>query len=108
MDLLSLKNEINQLKTIIVTAVELIKHALVSLQDTHKPMSTAMDTNADQSANSKNTTDPTQTTCTQLDLPALIKELKNDIATITQATRAFAHQHSTPKMNTNLPSSSVM
>jgi len=108
-DLQLLKNEINQLKTIIVMAVELIKHALVSLQDTHRePMSTAMDTNADQSVNSDNMTGLTPPTCTQLDLPAIIKEFKNSIATITQATQAIAHQQLTPKMNTNLPSSSVM
>jgi len=87
MDLLLLKNEINQLKTIIVMAVELIKHAIVSLQDTHgEPMSNAMDTKANHSVSSNNMTVLTQPTRTQLDLPAIIKELKNNIATITQVT----------------------
>jgi len=65
LDLLSLKNEINQLKTIIVTAVELIKHDIVSLHNTHStPTSNAMDTN-DNHAGSDNMNAPPQPIQTQ-------------------------------------------
>jgi len=91
-------------------AVELIKHAIVSVHDTKsEPMLTAMETDTDQarSNNTNNTNDPTQPTQTQLNLPAIINKLKKDIATITQATQAFATQQLPPKLQNNTTSSSA-
>jgi len=81
-DLLSLKNEINQLKTLIVTNVEQITKAMVSFKANNCTQpSSDMDTDATTCCPDTPIAPPTPPN--QLDLPVIIKELKNDIATIT-------------------------
>jgi len=73
-----LKNKINQLKTTTATAVEKIMHAITSLhtiQDT--PATNGMDID-DEHPTAPHISNPAPP-----DLPAIIKEIKNDIATIT-------------------------
>jgi len=80
---MSLKHEIIHLKEIIAMAVSQIKNAITSLLDTNcTTVSNAMDTEAKQSMSSAPNND-TYSNQTQFNLPALIKELKNDIATHT-------------------------
>jgi len=78
-ELSSLKNEISQLKEIITAAVAQMKQAVESFQVTHCPNETsAMETEEKDSTN--------------LALPEIIRDLKNDIATISQETRHLFNQ----------------
>ncbi len=104
MEMLSLKNKINQLKAMIATAVEQITKAIASLHATHcQPMPSAMETKVKNSLSSDSSTEPPSLHSHQLDLPAIIKELKNDIATITNETRAMFHQYLPPPSQAPTP-----
>jgi len=84
-ELLALKNNINQLKTIIATVVEQIMHAIASLQATNgRVMPSAMDMDNENSTNFDAPNAPHNHHHDPLNLPAIIHELKIDIATITQ------------------------
>jgi len=107
-ELLSLKTDINQLKTIITNAVEQIMNAIASLQATNsRVMSSAMDMDVEISMNVNAPNEPHNHHHDQLDLPAIIKEIKTDIATITQEMRAMFQNYLPPKSNTSTPSSLV-
>jgi len=84
-ELLSLKTEVESLKTIIAMAVEQIKHAITSLTvTTSKPVSNDMETDADS-------LETTNINPTQPDPPSLIADLKHKIATIVIKTHAMFH-----------------
>jgi len=89
-DFLSIKTEISQLKQIIAQAVEQIMTALAS---THAPPSiskpTAMETDDATTMRTNNSTESPNLSSPQPDLQATINELKHEIATITQETRAM-------------------
>jgi len=105
---LALKNNINQLKTIIANAVEQITHAIASLQTTNgRVTANAMDMDIENSTNVNAPSAPNNHHHNQLDLPAIIKELKTNIATITQEKWAMFQNYLPPKSNTNTPSSLV-
>jgi len=83
-ELLSLKTEIISLKTIITTAVEQIKAAFALVTATPRsPTSNDMDTEVERSP------EPANKTQTPIDLPALINDLKQEIATVVKETRAL-------------------
>jgi len=94
-ELLSLKTEIHSLQTIITDAMEQISKAIASIPVPSVPPSIAMETDSEHSTN---TTTLHQTT---IDLPALIHELKHDIATIIVKTQAMFQQQTTQKLITN-------
>ncbi len=72
--LLSLKTEIDSLKTTIAMAIEQITNAIKSLINTpHTPESNAMDTKAET------VLEANQLNQTQLDIPSLINDLKHEI-----------------------------
>jgi len=83
-ELMSIKTELNSLRAIITSAVEQIKNAIASLQVQPLP-SHAMETVAT----------PTQN---PIDLPALIQDLKQDIANIVRETRNMLNQPLTAMM----------
>jgi len=86
-DLLQLKDEINQLKTLIAMAVKQITHAIESLHGTPStPMSNAMEIKAENNKSSDNPPESNHHHPATLDLSAIIKELQNDIAKLTQET----------------------
>jgi len=100
--LLSIKTEIILLKTIIATAMEQIKTAIASLTVPSRPStSSAMDTEVEQATeiHHSNPNPP--------DLSALITDLKNEIATIVQETRALLKPQLHSTQNINSQSSSV-
>ncbi len=99
-ELLSLKADIESLRTTITTAVAQMKEAIKVLLDTpRKPESNAMDAEAETPS------DTATQHQTQLDLPSLIADLKNEIATIVTKTRALFHQQSLTVLHSNhLPS----
>ncbi len=101
-----LKQEIAQLKTTIAMAVEQIMHTIASLHDNHHPsMPNAMETELDnQNPANLNTTKTIPSH--QLDLPAIINELKNNIATISNKTQALFQQY-LPLSTNNTPYSSI-
>ncbi len=81
-ELLSIKQEINDLKTLIKTAVEQFKMAIESLTATpHSVMTSEMDT--ETSTTSQN---PTQTSP---DLSAIIHDLKHELAAFVNETRTL-------------------
>jgi len=90
-ELSSLKNEISQLKEIITTAAAQIKQAIASF---HAPTcnheQSAMETEAAEGAHSE--TPPPQEVSTPCDLPDIIRDRKNDIATISQETHTMFKQ----------------
>jgi len=107
-ELLVLKNDINQLKTIIATTVEQITHAIASLQATNgRVTSSAMDMDVENSTKVDAPNAPHNHPHDPLDLPAIITELKTDIATITKEMQTTFQNYLPPKMNTNIPTSSV-
>jgi len=99
-ELLSLKADIESLRTTITTAVAQMKEAIkVLLETPRKPESNAMDAEAETPS------DTATQHQTQLDLPSLIADLKNEIATIVTETRALFHQQSLTVLHSNhLPS----
>jgi len=98
MELLSLKQEIAQLKTTIATAVEQITKAIASLHEPQRlPRSNDMDTESETTSSTNTTTTQSQ----QLDLPAIISELKNNIATINNKMQALFNQY-VPPQSTNI------
>jgi len=93
-ELTSLKNEILSLKNIIATAVEQLKAAIVSFQPTKRTTeSNDMDTDVDHS---KDLHTPPEN---PIDLPALIQDLKKDIANIVHETRTIFNQPLTSLLN---------
>jgi len=99
-ELLMLKQEISQLKTTIMMAMEQIMKAITSLHTNHcQPVSHVMDTDME---NTTTTTlnAPTNHPSHQLHLPAIISELKNEIATISNETHALFQQYLPPKSTT--------
>jgi len=109
MELFSLQQEIVQLKATIVMAVEQISKAITSLHD--RPCQTplnAMDTEPKQmqttvASLNASTLDPSN----HIDLPAIIRELKNKITTINNETQALFQQYLPNQSNANTPNSSV-
>jgi len=108
MELLLLQNEISQLKMTITTAMEQIKQAITSLH-TNPPTTSAnaMDTKVENNMSSKCQHEHNNHHPNQLNLPAIINKLKNDIATITNKMSIMFQQYLPPKLNNNTPSSSV-
>jgi len=79
MELSLIKNEISQLKELITTAVAQMKQAVESFQVPHRPNEkSAMETEEQENKN--------------CDFPEIIRDLKNDIATISQETRNLFNQ----------------
>jgi len=72
-ELLEIKSEINALKALITTAVEQFKTAVASFATPRSPPSTAMDTEVEESPEHHNQNQ------TQIDLVAVIQDLKNEI-----------------------------
>jgi len=103
MELIALKQEISQLKTTIMMAVEQITKAVDSLQVTpRQPMSNVMDIDSEHMpTTTSNTT--TNLPSQPLDLPAIISDLKNEIATISNETHALLLQYLPPKPTTKTP-----
>jgi len=99
-ELLSLKTEIDSLKTTIATAVEQITAAIKSLIDTPCTQSNAMDTEVETVATANNINQ------IQPDIPSLIQNLKQELATIVIETRAMFQQQSLIQMlnKASLPS----
>jgi len=83
-ELLTIKDEIQQLKTILATAVAQITQALASLPNNNCTSSSDddMDTDATTQKHGPDSNNPTT-----LDLLAIINELKNEILNFTQETR---------------------
>jgi len=107
-DILSIKTEINQLKDIIAQAVEQIKNAIVAIHAPHSnSMSTVMDTDDAPAPRHDHSTATPNLPPNQLDLPAIINELKTEIATITNETRAMFQQLLPSPPNTNTQSISM-
>ena len=103
MELIALKQEISQLKTTIMTAVEQITKAVTSLQVTPcQPMSNVMDIDSEHMpTTTSNTT--TNLPSQPLDLPAIISDLKNEITTISNEMHALLLQYLPPKPTTKTP-----
>jgi len=108
MELLSIKTKISQLKTTIITAMETIMKALSSLHDTHQqPMSCPMETKVEDNMQSEPSNDHTTSHAHHIDLPKIIRELKHNIATITNKTRAMFKQYAPIQLKTNTNASSA-
>jgi len=97
-ELLSLKKEIQELRNMLTTTVEQIKMEIASIRIT--PV-TAMET---EDANYAETTHHHQST---LDIPAIIADLKHDIANVALETRAMYQKHTTLLMQHQPKHSSV-
>jgi len=106
-DILSIKTEIQQLKDIIAQAVEQIKNAIAAI---HAPPSNStpmvMDTDDVPALRPDHSTATPNLTPNQLDIPAIINELKTEIATITNETRAM-FQQLLPQPNTKTQTTSM-
>jgi len=106
-DILSIKTEIQQLKDIIAQAVEQIKNAIAAI---HAPPSNStpmvMDTDDVPALRPDHSTATPNLTPNQLDIPAIINELKTEIATITNETRAM-FQQLLPQPNTKPQTTSM-
>jgi len=89
-ELMSIKTEINLLRTIITSAVEQIKTAIASIPVPILP--NAMETDADQVM--EPVTPPNHTP----DLATIIQEFKQDLTTIVIETRALIQQQATTQM----------
>jgi len=103
-ELLALKQEIAQLKSTILTAVEQITTAIASFHATKSPPVSQMDTDM-ETTTATTLNIPTNHPPTQLDLPAIISELKNEIATINNETRTMFQQYLPPKSTSTTNSS---
>ncbi len=91
-DLLQLKEEINQLKTLIVTAVEQITAAIASFQKIPNPSSpNAMDIDADYKS-LDNPPTSNETHCETIEISDAIQELQLELKQLTQTTQAFTQQ----------------
>jgi len=90
-ELALLKNEISQLKKNITMAVAQVKQAFESLQmPHHNNEQSAMDTDDKESMHSTVSSPMQDGDNTQhLELPDIIRDLKNDIATISHKTQAM-------------------
>jgi len=108
-ELLSLKTEIAQLKSTILTAVQQIVQAVESLHATQQQkQSNAMDTDRETSTSGDaDLTEPTNHNQHTLDLAALVQDLKYDIATIVMEMRALFKEQVLLAKNNQSPSSSV-
>jgi len=88
-EVLSLKQELHQLKEIIAMAVTQIKEAMATLLDTkHNAAPYYATTDADQSMD----TTPPHENLTRLDLQSFIMDLKHELATVFMETRAMLQQ----------------
>jgi len=86
-ELISLQSEIQQLKSTLMEAIAAITKVVASLQSpTQQPTPNAMDTDEDRTTNPNSSMAPIPSP--PLDLPAIIHELKTDIATIATELRA--------------------
>jgi len=100
--LLSLKQELTQLKEVIATAVTQIKEAITVLLDANR--STAPYYTTHNAAQSMNST-PAAESLTPLDLQSFITDLKHELATVFMETHAMIQKQSTaPLINNHLPS----
>jgi len=95
-ELQSLKHKISQLTMLITTAMEQIKQALTSLPMIPPTESNAMDTDVESNLSSATQMATNNPPPYQLDLPVIIQELKNNIATITNKMPAMLQQHLPP------------
>jgi len=101
-ELMSLKNELTQLKEVIATAVMWIKDAITALLDTNQT-TTSYDTttDADQTMDSA----PAADQLTPLNIQSFITDLKHKLATLFLETHAMIQQQSLPTPTTkHLPS----
>jgi len=106
-ELLSLKNEIAQLKTTIMTAVQEIAQAVASLHATHRqPQSNAMDDETETCMSDGNgSNEHNNNKQLTIDLAALVQDLKFNISTIVTKTRALFKQQVLFTQNNNSPAS---
>jgi len=91
-DILSIKTEISQLKQIIAQAVEQLTQAIASIHAPSTSVSMDMETDDAPIKRTDILTKSPYLSPQQPDLQATINELKNEIATITQETRAMFRQ----------------
>jgi len=92
-ELLLLKNEMSQLREIITTAMEQIKQAFASFPVPHHTTEQiAMETKEKDSVHSAAASTPDGDTPKCLALPDIIRNLKNDIASISHKTCAMIKQ----------------
>ncbi len=108
-ELLSLKTEIVQLKTTIMTAVQQIVKAVASLHATQwQPQSNAMEAEIETSTSDvKGLTEHHNNKQHTLNLAALVQDLKYEIATIVTEMRALFKQQVILAQNNNSPASFV-
>ena len=85
-ELLSIKKELTELRTMLTTAVEQFKTAIATLATNKPQRSDAMDTEVETSSKHHNTTKNTT------DLADVIQDLKYELATIITETRAVFEQ----------------
>ena len=107
-DIMSIKTELSQLKQIIAQAVEQITTAIAAIRatpSTSTPM--AMETDNATTMSTHNPTEQPTLSTPQPDLQATINELKHEIATITQETRAMFQKLLPPTQMTNTHYSSA-
>jgi len=94
-ELISLQSAIQQLKSVITEAVAAITKVVASLQTpTQQPTPNAMDTDEEQTTNSNSWMAPVPSLPLDLpvpNIPALIAELKQDLAVIAHETRTLFH-----------------
>jgi len=107
MDLLQLKEEINQLKTLIAMAVQQITQVITLLQgNPSPPMSNAMEIKAENKS-SDNLPKSNDSNHAPPDISAMIKELQTEIAQLTKEMRAFTQQKLLPQPNSKHNQSSA-
>ncbi len=107
MDLLQLKEEINQLKTLIAMAVQQITQAIALLQDNPSPpMSNAMEIKAENKS-LDNLPESNDSNHAPPDLLATIKELQTEIVQLTKEMQAFTQQKLLPQLNSKHNQSSA-
>jgi len=108
MELLSLKNKISSLKTLLTTAITQFKQAMEFLTaTTHTPLSNAMDMDNKVDNKGNQLKEPNQIHQIPCDLTALLANFKCDIATMVNETRTLVNRQSTSTMNTHLPPNHV-
>jgi len=87
-------------------AIKQITKAVAAIQDTQHSPSSNMDTDSEHTTNTTSNA-TTNLPSHQLNLPAIISELKNKIATISNETSALLLQYLPPKSTTNTTPSSA-
>ncbi len=100
-EFLSIKTELSNLKQIIAQAVKQITTAIKSIQiNASTSQSTAMETDEALTNTTENSNEQSNPSYTQSDIQTIISELKSDIATITNETRAMFKQLLQPTSTT--------